>query len=236
MSGTGTSGMEAVVANLAEPGRRALVVVTGYFGDRLAGMFARYGATVDRVDGEWGRAIDPAGVAARLRRGRLRPGRRRPRRNIDGRRQSGGGHRGTRARARRADGGGRRHVARRDPARSRRVANRRVLLLLAEGPRRAVGHGARRLLRARAGAPRQVPQLLPRSRICSSTSGSAASITTRSPRRWSTRWPRRWPRSKTKDSRRGGRRHDAVHDAFVDGARRASDCRCCPRRPNGSGA
>jgi alanine-glyoxylate transaminase / serine-glyoxylate transaminase / serine-pyruvate transaminase len=66
VSGTGTSGMETVVANLTEPGRRALVVVTGYFGDRLAGMFARYGATVDRVDGEWGRAIDPAAVSARL--------------------------------------------------------------------------------------------------------------------------------------------------------------------------
>src|SRR5262245_40509847 len=38
VSGTGTSAMEAVIANLAEPGRRALVVVTGYFGDRLAGM------------------------------------------------------------------------------------------------------------------------------------------------------------------------------------------------------
>lgn len=66
ISGTGTSGMEAVAANLAEPGRRALVVVTGYFGDRLAGLLARYGATVDRLEGEWGRAIDPAAVASRL--------------------------------------------------------------------------------------------------------------------------------------------------------------------------
>jgi alanine-glyoxylate transaminase/serine-glyoxylate transaminase/serine-pyruvate transaminase len=33
-SGTGTSGMEAVVANLTEPGKRALVVVNGYFADR----------------------------------------------------------------------------------------------------------------------------------------------------------------------------------------------------------
>ncbi len=66
ISGTGTSGMEAVAANLAEPGRRALVVVTGYFGDRLAGLLARYGASVDRLEGEWGRAIDPALVAARL--------------------------------------------------------------------------------------------------------------------------------------------------------------------------
>lgn len=66
ISGTGTSGMEAVVANLTKPGHRALVVVTGYFGDRLAGLMARYGATVDRLEGEWGRAIDPARVEAAL--------------------------------------------------------------------------------------------------------------------------------------------------------------------------
>ncbi len=63
VSGTGTSGMEAAVANLAAPGQRALVVVTGYFGARLADMLTRYGCTVDRVEGEWGRAIDPAAVA-----------------------------------------------------------------------------------------------------------------------------------------------------------------------------
>src|SRR4051812_11230588 len=38
VSGTGTSGMEAAVANLTRPGSRALVVVNGYFGDRLAQM------------------------------------------------------------------------------------------------------------------------------------------------------------------------------------------------------
>ena len=70
ISGTGTCGMEAVVANLVEPGRRALVVVTGYFGDRLATMLARYGATVERVDGEWGTAIDPGRVAEALDRTR----------------------------------------------------------------------------------------------------------------------------------------------------------------------
>src|SRR5262249_33683981 len=36
------------------------------FGDRLAQMIARHGATVDRVEGEWGRAIDPAAVARAL--------------------------------------------------------------------------------------------------------------------------------------------------------------------------
>jgi alanine-glyoxylate transaminase/serine-glyoxylate transaminase/serine-pyruvate transaminase len=71
VSGTGTSGMEAAVANLVEPGRRVLVVVTGYFGERLTDMCGRYGADVVRVDGEWGRAIDPAAVEARLRDGRF---------------------------------------------------------------------------------------------------------------------------------------------------------------------
>src|SRR5687768_1485090 len=70
ISGTGTSGMEAVVASLVEPGRRALVVVTGYFGDRLATLLARYGATVERVESEWGTAIDPGRVAEALDRAR----------------------------------------------------------------------------------------------------------------------------------------------------------------------
>jgi alanine-glyoxylate transaminase / serine-glyoxylate transaminase / serine-pyruvate transaminase len=66
VSGTGTSGMEAAVANLTEPGRRALAIVTGYFGDRLAQMLSRYGAEVTRLDVEWGRAVDPADVARAL--------------------------------------------------------------------------------------------------------------------------------------------------------------------------
>ena len=60
VSGTGTSGMETAVATLTDPGTRAVAVVNGYFGDRLAQMLQRYGATVTRVEGEWGRAIDPA--------------------------------------------------------------------------------------------------------------------------------------------------------------------------------
>src|SRR5947209_1876394 len=58
VSGTGTAGMETAVANLVREGTRALVVVTGYFGDRLAQMCERYGATVRRLEVEWGRACD----------------------------------------------------------------------------------------------------------------------------------------------------------------------------------
>jgi alanine-glyoxylate transaminase/serine-glyoxylate transaminase/serine-pyruvate transaminase len=66
VSGTGTSGMEAAVATLTRPGVRAVAIVNGYFGDRLAQMLQRHGATVTRVDGEWGRAIDPALVERTL--------------------------------------------------------------------------------------------------------------------------------------------------------------------------
>jgi len=66
ISGTGTSGMETAVANLVADGTRALVIVNGYFGDRLAQMCERYGATVRRVDVEWGRACDPDRLRAAL--------------------------------------------------------------------------------------------------------------------------------------------------------------------------
>jgi alanine-glyoxylate transaminase/serine-glyoxylate transaminase/serine-pyruvate transaminase len=67
VSGTGTSGMETAVANLVRPGTRAVVVVTGYFGERLAQMLERYGATVARAQVEWGRACAPEDLDSFLR-------------------------------------------------------------------------------------------------------------------------------------------------------------------------
>ncbi len=58
ISGTGTAGMEAAVSNVTKAGARAVAVVNGYFGDRLAQMLERYGASVTRVESEWGRACD----------------------------------------------------------------------------------------------------------------------------------------------------------------------------------
>jgi alanine-glyoxylate transaminase/serine-glyoxylate transaminase/serine-pyruvate transaminase len=66
VSGTGTSGMETAVANTVRQGTKVTVVVTGYFGDRLAQMCERYGAVVTRVNGEWGRAADPAALEQSL--------------------------------------------------------------------------------------------------------------------------------------------------------------------------
>jgi alanine-glyoxylate transaminase/serine-glyoxylate transaminase/serine-pyruvate transaminase len=51
--------MEAAVANAVVDGMCGVVIVTGYFGDRLAQIFERYGARVRRIDVEWGRAVDP---------------------------------------------------------------------------------------------------------------------------------------------------------------------------------
>ena len=66
VSGTGTAGMETTVANLVEPGKRVLVVVGGYFGDRLAQMCERYGGSVRRLNVEWGRACDPQALRTAL--------------------------------------------------------------------------------------------------------------------------------------------------------------------------
>jgi alanine-glyoxylate transaminase/serine-glyoxylate transaminase/serine-pyruvate transaminase len=67
VSGTGTSGMEATVANLVQNGTRVLVIVTGYFGDRIAQVCDRYGAKVGRLEVEWGRACDPGALDRALR-------------------------------------------------------------------------------------------------------------------------------------------------------------------------
>ncbi len=49
LAGSGTLAMDAAGANLVEPGDKALVVNTGYFGDRFAALLERYGAQVTQV-------------------------------------------------------------------------------------------------------------------------------------------------------------------------------------------
>jgi alanine-glyoxylate transaminase/serine-glyoxylate transaminase/serine-pyruvate transaminase len=66
-SGTGTSAMEVAVANLVQPGTRVLSIVTGYFGERLFETCARYGGEMQRLDVEWGRAVDPDLVRGALK-------------------------------------------------------------------------------------------------------------------------------------------------------------------------
>jgi alanine-glyoxylate transaminase / serine-glyoxylate transaminase / serine-pyruvate transaminase len=58
VSGTGSAGMDAMVANFVEPGDRVICGVHGAFGGRMADALGRAGAEVVRVEAPWGRAID----------------------------------------------------------------------------------------------------------------------------------------------------------------------------------
>lgn len=66
LSASGTGGQEAVIVNLLSPGDRVLVVVNGYFGERLATIAEIFGAQLTRLEFPWGRAADPQTIGARL--------------------------------------------------------------------------------------------------------------------------------------------------------------------------
>ncbi|HTS28210.1 MAG TPA: alanine--glyoxylate aminotransferase family protein [Bryobacteraceae bacterium] len=59
MSGTGSSGMEAAVANFAEPGAKFGLLSNGFFADRIGEMARRQGAEVVRLAKPWGEPFDP---------------------------------------------------------------------------------------------------------------------------------------------------------------------------------
>jgi alanine-glyoxylate transaminase / serine-glyoxylate transaminase / serine-pyruvate transaminase len=67
MPGTGSSGMEACIANLIEPGDRVLICVNGFFGDRIRQMAERQEAEITVIEEEWGKPVAPERVAAALR-------------------------------------------------------------------------------------------------------------------------------------------------------------------------
>jgi len=54
ISGTGSAGMEAAVANFVEPATKFAVFANGYFSDRLTEMAKRNGANVVRFEKPWG--------------------------------------------------------------------------------------------------------------------------------------------------------------------------------------
>ncbi len=72
MSGTGSAGMETCFVNLIEPGDPVLVGVNGVFGTRMVDVAERCGARVDRVDAEWGAALDPQPFQDALRKKRYK--------------------------------------------------------------------------------------------------------------------------------------------------------------------
>lgn len=62
ISGTGSAGMEASFVNIVEPGDEVAVCVNGVFGTRMSDIVNRIGGKLIRIEGEWGRAIDPEDV------------------------------------------------------------------------------------------------------------------------------------------------------------------------------
>jgi len=62
VSGTGSAGMETCFVNLIEPGDEVVVCVNGVFGTRMSDIVNRIGGNLIRIEGEWGRAIDPEAV------------------------------------------------------------------------------------------------------------------------------------------------------------------------------
>lgn len=60
ISGTGSAGMEALVANFVEPGAKFAIFANGYFSDRLTDMAKRQGANVVRLEKAWGETFSDA--------------------------------------------------------------------------------------------------------------------------------------------------------------------------------
>jgi len=72
LSGTGSSGMEAAVANFVEPGLKFALLTNGFFGDRIGEMARRQGAEVVRLAKGWGEPFDAQEVRDFIRRERPR--------------------------------------------------------------------------------------------------------------------------------------------------------------------
>ncbi len=67
MAGTGTLAMDMAGANLIEAGDKALVISTGYFGERYAELLKRYGAQVTVIKAQAGQTVPVEEVEAALK-------------------------------------------------------------------------------------------------------------------------------------------------------------------------
>jgi aspartate aminotransferase-like enzyme len=67
LTGSGTGALEAAIVNVLSPGDEVLAVTIGVFGDRFADIAEAFGASVHRLQAEWGTAAAPEAVARALR-------------------------------------------------------------------------------------------------------------------------------------------------------------------------
>jgi len=68
ISGTGSAGMEACVANFVEAGAKFAVFANGYFADRISEMGKRQGANLVRFEKPWGETFSDAEAQEFIRR------------------------------------------------------------------------------------------------------------------------------------------------------------------------
>ena len=66
LAASGTGAMEATVVNLMEPGKKALCLVGGKFGERWGNICKAYGIAYETIDVAWGHAVPVAEVEKRL--------------------------------------------------------------------------------------------------------------------------------------------------------------------------
>jgi len=70
LPGTGSSGMEAAIANFVKPGLKIAVFANGFFADRQSEMAKRHGAEVVPFEKEWGEFFTAAEAEALVQRER----------------------------------------------------------------------------------------------------------------------------------------------------------------------
>jgi alanine-glyoxylate transaminase/serine-glyoxylate transaminase/serine-pyruvate transaminase len=68
ISGTGSAGMEAAVANFVEADKKFAVFANGYFSDRITEMAKRHGAHIVRFEKPWGETFGDDEAAEFIRR------------------------------------------------------------------------------------------------------------------------------------------------------------------------
>lgn len=67
LSGTGSSGMDACLLNLVEPGDKVMICVNGFFSARMIDIAERAGGQVALYESEWGRSLDMDAVRAKAK-------------------------------------------------------------------------------------------------------------------------------------------------------------------------
>jgi aspartate aminotransferase-like enzyme len=66
LAASGTGAMEATVVNLMEPGKKALCLIGGKFGERWGNICKAYAVPYETIDVPWGHAVPVAEVERRL--------------------------------------------------------------------------------------------------------------------------------------------------------------------------